>query len=96
MSLQGGSMSFQETAPSAMKFRDQTVAPVSASTRGSSQPAASGAFAFEATSITASSLDADTHIPGCLLGCSQLSIVCTSAVGGSQASVACTALIKHQ
>lgn len=43
MSLQGGSMSFQETAPSAMKFWDHTVAPVSASARDIFKVAASEA-----------------------------------------------------
>ena len=44
MSLQGGSMSFQETAPSAMKLRDQTVAPVSASISMLCQDAAWGSI----------------------------------------------------
>ena len=38
MSLQGGFMSFQETTPSAMRFRDQTVASVSVSITGFLRP----------------------------------------------------------
>ena len=94
MSLQGGFMFFQETGPSAMKFLDHTVAPVSASSRRASQ-AWLQREVLEDAGITAFSFNADMQLFNRLLGSSQLSPVCSGAVGGSRASVACTAWRTH-
>ena len=85
MSLQGGSMSFQETGPSAMKFRDHTVAPVSASIKmvlpDQLRPAA--LQALEAANVTGPSLYANMQIPDCLLGHSGLRCACDGSVGSA-------------